>query len=69
MTRDPIVDEVRKVRQEHAEKFGYDLQRIFADLKRSEEERDALKSPLLEPGGRPEAPPRDFVGRARFARR
>ena len=33
MWNDPIVEEVRKVRQEHAEKFGYDLKAIYDDLK------------------------------------
>ena len=33
MWSDPIVEEVRKVRGEHARKFNYDLQAIAADLK------------------------------------
>lgn len=36
MSRDPIVDEVRRIRNEHAAKFGYDLRAIFEDLKASE---------------------------------
>jgi hypothetical protein len=36
MFKDPIVDEVRKVRQAHAAKFNYDLQAIFNDLKKQE---------------------------------
>jgi hypothetical protein len=51
---DPIVLEVRRIRQEHAAKFGYDLEAIFADLKQSEEDRDRQQSPLLSP---PEEPP------------
>ncbi len=35
---DPIVEEVRKVRDEHAAKFDYDLRRIFEDIKKLEEE-------------------------------
>lgn len=31
--QDPIVEEVRKARDEHAVRFDYDLKRIFADLK------------------------------------
>jgi hypothetical protein len=33
---DPI-DEVRSVREEHAKKFGYDLNRIAEDIQKSEE--------------------------------
>lgn len=36
MWQDTIVEEVRKVRQEHAEKFNFDLKAIFADLKKQE---------------------------------
>ena len=31
---DPIVEEVRKVRQEHAARFNYDLRAIFEDIRR-----------------------------------
>jgi hypothetical protein len=33
---DPIVAEVRRAREEYAAKFNYDLDAIFADLKRRE---------------------------------
>ncbi len=36
---DPIVDEVRKVRDAHAASFNYDLQAIFLDIKKREKER------------------------------
>lgn len=36
MTDDPIVDEIRKLRDEHAASFGYDLDAIFQDLKKAE---------------------------------
>jgi len=36
---DPIVDEVRKVRDEHAARFNYDLRAIFSDIKQREKER------------------------------
>jgi hypothetical protein len=36
MWEDPIVEEVRKVREEHAAKFDYDLERIFKDIKERE---------------------------------
>lgn len=34
---DPIVDEVRKVRDAHASRFHYDLDAIFRDIKEQEE--------------------------------
>jgi hypothetical protein len=36
---DPIVEEVRKLREEHAARFNYDVDAIFDDLKRIERER------------------------------
>jgi len=36
MWNDPIVEEVRKVRNEHAKKFNYDLGAIVADLKKQQ---------------------------------
>ena len=36
MWNDPIVEEVRKVRDEHAKKFNYDLRAITADLKKQQ---------------------------------
>ncbi|MBI4909139.1 MAG: hypothetical protein HY820_36300 [Acidobacteria bacterium] len=35
---DPIVEEVRRIREEHAAQFNYDLDAIFADYKRIEVE-------------------------------
>ncbi len=40
MWQEPIVEEVRKIRDEHAAKYDYDLERIFADLKEQERRRD-----------------------------
>lgn len=36
---DPIVDEVRRIRDAHAARFNYDLRAIFLDLKKRERER------------------------------
>ena len=36
---DPIVDEVRRVRDAHAARFNYDLYAIFLDIKKREKER------------------------------
>ena len=38
MWTDPIVDEIHRIRQAHAEKFNYDLQAIFDDLKKHEKQ-------------------------------
>ena len=37
---DPIVEEVRKARGEHAAQFNYNLDVIYADMKRIEAESD-----------------------------
>jgi len=47
--KDPIVQEIRRIRQEHAARFDYDLEAIFADLKQTEEARNQQQSPLLPP--------------------
>lgn len=36
MRKDPIVEEIRKARDAHARKFGYDLKAICADLREKE---------------------------------
>nr|VFK03914.1 MAG: hypothetical protein BECKH772B_GA0070898_103893 [Candidatus Kentron sp. H]VFK04119.1 MAG: hypothetical protein BECKH772A_GA0070896_103833 [Candidatus Kentron sp. H]VFK06978.1 MAG: hypothetical protein BECKH772C_GA0070978_103873 [Candidatus Kentron sp. H] len=36
MWRDPIVEEIHKIREEHAARFNYDLEAIYQDLKRLE---------------------------------
>ena len=36
MWNDPIVEDVRKVRNAHAKKFNYDLQAIVADLRKQQ---------------------------------
>ena len=52
MWRDEIVEEVRKVRDEHARRFGYDIAAIVADARSRQRE-----------GGRKVVsfPPRRFV--------
>ena len=37
---DPIVEEIRKEREEYAAKFDFDLEKVFLDLKRLEQEDD-----------------------------
>ncbi|MES1242546.1 MAG: hypothetical protein ABUT39_13110 [Acidobacteriota bacterium] len=69
MSEDPIVQEVRRVRQEHAARFNHDLDAIVADLKRSEEERDPARSPLVSPPENREAVPSPARHRAAVALR
>ncbi|MBI1813745.1 MAG: hypothetical protein HYR72_02070 [Deltaproteobacteria bacterium] len=55
MWKDPIVEEVRKVRQQHAAKFNNDIDAIVADLREQEKKsRRRLvnlkpKAPRLKP--------------------
>ena len=38
MKADPIVEEVRRIRREYAEQFGFDLNALAADLRKCEQE-------------------------------
>jgi hypothetical protein len=38
MVDDPIVEEIRKIRDEHAARFNYDLDAIFDDFERNQKE-------------------------------
>jgi len=51
MYRDPIVEEVRRVRQKHAAKFGYDLKKIVEDFRKLEKMEQELgrKVVILKP--------------------
>ena len=48
MNDDPIVAEVRRVRDEHAAKFNYDLDAIYQDLK-EQERKSGRKYVRFEP--------------------
>jgi hypothetical protein len=48
MWKDPIVEEVREAREEHAARFGYDLRAIYDDLKESDKKTPG-KVVSLEP--------------------
>ena len=45
---DPIVDEIREIRHKHAAQFSFDIEAIFADLRKREEEEIAKGRPFLE---------------------
>jgi len=49
--KDPIVDEVRKARDEYARKFNYDLDAICDDLqkKQSEKGKNVVSFPPKKP--------------------
>jgi len=55
MSRDTIVEEVRKAREEYARKFNYDLDAICADLQRREKEsgRPVVSLPKRQPVSTP----------------
>jgi hypothetical protein len=36
MTPDPIIEEIRQIRDHYAAQFNYDLQAMYADLKQQE---------------------------------
>jgi hypothetical protein len=38
MEADPIIEEVRRIRQEYARRFGYDLRAVAADLRKREQQ-------------------------------
>jgi hypothetical protein len=38
MIKDPVVEEVRQLRDEYAKQFNYDLEAIYRDLKAQEKE-------------------------------
>jgi len=50
MITDPIVEEIRATRQEHAARFGYDLKKIAEDLR---QKRAQLSWPTAQPHPRP----------------
>lgn len=48
MWKDPIVEEVRKIRHQHAKRFNYDLRAIVDDL-RKQQEQSGRKYVKFEP--------------------
>ena len=59
MKEDPIVAEVRRIRQEHAARFGYDLDLIVEDLKAQEQAsgRQYIRLPFRRLGDQKTEPP------------
>jgi hypothetical protein len=52
MWNDPIVEETRRLRDEYAAQFGYDLDALFRDLK--EQERRSGREVVSFPPRKPE---------------
>jgi len=51
MWKDEILEEIRKIREEHAKSFNYDLQAICDDLRRRQgaSDRQVISQPLKSP--------------------
>ncbi len=49
MTKDPIVEEVRKIRDEYARQFDYDLDAIFRDLQEKQSGKQVVSFPPKRP--------------------
>ncbi len=65
MAKDPIVDEVRRVREQYAARFSFDLEAIFRDLK--ERERRGEFTAVYRRPRRPRAGTRVRSGRGKAA--
>lgn len=64
-----IIQEVRNIREQHAASMGYDLDRIYADLK-ARQEKHALEGwVIVSPPSSPPPEPNLALQRTRFARR
>lgn len=63
---DSIIEEVRKVREQHAASMDYDLDQIYADLKARETKRAAEGWVVVPPPASP--PPKSALQRIRFTR-
>lgn len=62
MWTDPIVEELHRIRQAHAARFGNDLRAIVADLRELEAAWPAAKiDPAPQPVTNPAVVPRDSI--------
>ncbi|MDU9047853.1 MAG: hypothetical protein Q3M30_03315 [Candidatus Electrothrix sp. Rat3] len=62
-----IIDEVRTMREAHAEKFNFDLDAIYEDIKRCEEERIARGAEFIDPPALTPGLPHSAYQKIRFA--
>ena len=61
MPQDPIVEEVRAVRDAYARRFAYDLDAIWEDVRRRERESGAKTVSLPPRPAEPAPAPRDHT--------
>ncbi|MDG4550777.1 MAG: hypothetical protein P9F19_15730 [Candidatus Contendobacter sp.] len=66
---DTIIQEVRNIRERHAASLGYNLDRIYIDLKARQEKHAAEGWVIVPPPANPPPEPNLALQRARFARR
>ncbi len=64
---DEIIDEVRALREAHAERFNFDLDAIYEDIKRSEEEHTAHGAEFVDPPPATPGIPHSAYQKIRFA--
>ena len=71
MTRltDEIVDEIHSIRQQHAARFDFDIDRIIDDLRVGQEKHAAEGWPLRKAPDTPPVNPNSALQRTRFAHR
>jgi len=55
MWQDPIVEETRRLREQYAARLGHDLDAIFEDIRRRQQQsgRKRVSFPPRKPGGNP----------------
>lgn len=46
---DEIIDEVRAMREAHAKRFNFDLDAVYEDIQRSEEEHSTRGAKFIDP--------------------
>ena len=68
LTTDEIIEEIHAARLEHAASFDFDIERIIADLKKSEQTRTEQGWPLVHTQEAPLSPKTAFQ-RIRFTHR
>jgi len=64
---DEIIDEVRAIREAHAEKFNFDLDAIYEDIKRNEREHIARGAEFIDPPPATPGIPHSAYQKIRFA--
>jgi hypothetical protein len=66
---DTIIEEVRNIRERHAASLGYDLDRIYVDLKDRQEKHAAERWVIVPAPANPPSEPNLALQRIRFTRR